>query len=99
MLKHLARRLGPAAFLFAFLVTAVLGPTPMLVSASSPRAAAPLSYDPQAENTDVYAFVSPDRLIIAPDCGLSQTARWAARQKLVNMVEGVTIVRKELGLA
>ena len=40
-----------------------------------------------------------DQLSFAPDCGLSQTARWAARQKLINMVEGVAIVRKELGLA
>jgi 5-methyltetrahydropteroyltriglutamate--homocysteine methyltransferase len=40
----------------------------------------------------------PDRLSFAPDCGLSQTARWAARRKLANMVEGVHIVRKELGL-
>ncbi len=38
-----------------------------------------------------------DRLAFAPDCGLSQTARWAARQKLQNMVEGVALVRKELG--
>lgn len=40
-----------------------------------------------------------EKLSFAPDCGLSQTARWAARQKLSNMVSGVTIVRKELGLA
>jgi len=40
-----------------------------------------------------------ERLSFAPDCGLSQTARWAARQKLNNMVSGVAIVRKELGLA
>ena len=40
-----------------------------------------------------------DRLSFAPDCGLSQTARWAARQKLINMVAGVGIVREELGLA
>jgi 5-methyltetrahydropteroyltriglutamate--homocysteine methyltransferase len=39
-----------------------------------------------------------DRLSFAPDCGLSQTARWAARQKLKNMVEGVKAVRKEVGL-
>ncbi len=39
------------------------------------------------------------QLSLAPDCGLSQTARWAARQKLVNMVQGVAIVRKELGFA
>jgi 5-methyltetrahydropteroyltriglutamate--homocysteine methyltransferase len=38
------------------------------------------------------------KLSFAPDCGLSQTARWAAKQKLRNMVQGVTIVRKELGL-
>lgn len=35
----------------------------------------------------------PDRLSFAPDCGLSQTARWAARQKLANMVAGVHAVR------
>jgi 5-methyltetrahydropteroyltriglutamate--homocysteine methyltransferase len=39
-----------------------------------------------------------ERLSFAPDCGLSQTARWAARQKLKNMVEGVLQVRRELGL-
>jgi 5-methyltetrahydropteroyltriglutamate--homocysteine methyltransferase len=39
-----------------------------------------------------------DRLSFAPDCGLSQTARWAAKKKLQNMVAGVKAVRKELGL-
>ena len=39
-----------------------------------------------------------DRLAFAPDCGLSQTARWAARQKLANLVAGVKLVRKELGV-
>lgn len=39
-----------------------------------------------------------DRLAFAPDCGLSQTARWAAKQKLKNMVAGVQIVRQERGL-
>jgi 5-methyltetrahydropteroyltriglutamate--homocysteine methyltransferase len=39
-----------------------------------------------------------EQLSFAPDCGLSQTARWAARQKLANMVSGVAMVRKELGL-
>jgi 5-methyltetrahydropteroyltriglutamate--homocysteine methyltransferase len=39
-----------------------------------------------------------ERLAFAPDCGLSQTARWAARRKLQNMVEGVRRVRRELGL-
>ena len=40
--------------------------------------------------------VAPDQLSLAPDCGLSQTARWAARQKLENLVLGVATVRKEL---
>lgn len=44
-------------------------------------------------------YAPADPLSFAPDCGLSQTARWAARQKLANMVQGVAIVRKELGLA
>jgi 5-methyltetrahydropteroyltriglutamate--homocysteine methyltransferase len=39
-----------------------------------------------------------DRLMFSPDCGLSQTARWAAKQKLTNMVAGVRLVKKELGL-
>ena len=43
-------------------------------------------------------YAPPDRLSFAPDCGLSQTTRWAARQKLRNMVEGVRIVRKEAGV-
>jgi 5-methyltetrahydropteroyltriglutamate--homocysteine methyltransferase len=38
-----------------------------------------------------------DRLSFAPDCGLSQTARWAAKRKLQNMVEGVQVVREKLG--
>jgi 5-methyltetrahydropteroyltriglutamate--homocysteine methyltransferase len=37
-----------------------------------------------------------DRLSFAPDCGLSQTARWAAKQKLQNMVAGVKKVRQTL---
>ncbi|HEY8093644.1 MAG TPA: cobalamin-independent methionine synthase II family protein [Acidimicrobiales bacterium] len=39
-----------------------------------------------------------ERLAFAPDCGLSQTARWAARTKLRNLVEGVELVRQELGV-
>ena len=39
-----------------------------------------------------------DRLVFAPDCGLSQTARWAAQPKLRNMVAGVRQVCGELGL-
>lgn len=37
-----------------------------------------------------------DRLSFAPDCGLSQTARWAAKQKLRNMVAGVKKVSANL---
>jgi 5-methyltetrahydropteroyltriglutamate--homocysteine methyltransferase len=44
-------------------------------------------------------FVPADRLVLAPDCGLSQTARWAAKAKLENLVAGVKIVKQELGLA
>lgn len=40
--------------------------------------------------------VPPERLTITPDCGFSQTARWAARAKLKAMVEGTALVRKEL---
>jgi 5-methyltetrahydropteroyltriglutamate--homocysteine methyltransferase len=43
-------------------------------------------------------FAPAERLSFAPDCGLSQTARWAAKQKLKNMVAGVKMVRRELGL-
>ena len=39
-----------------------------------------------------------DRLVFAPDCGLSQTARWAAQPKLKNMVAGIRQVKTELGL-
>jgi 5-methyltetrahydropteroyltriglutamate--homocysteine methyltransferase len=38
-------------------------------------------------------YVPAEKLSVAPDCGLSQTARWAARQKLVNMVKGAKAVR------
>ena len=43
-------------------------------------------------------YAPPERLSFAPDCGLSQTARWAAKLKLQNMVKGVKMVRAELGL-
>ena len=42
-------------------------------------------------------YAPAERLSFAPDCGLSQTARWAARQKLNNMVAGVHEVREQLG--
>lgn len=44
-------------------------------------------------------YAPPERLAFAPDCGLSQTARWAARRKLASMVQGVRRVREEMGLA
>ena len=44
-------------------------------------------------------FAPPERLSFAPDCGLSQTARWAARRKLKAMVDGVQRVRAALGIA
>lgn len=42
-------------------------------------------------------YVAPDKLSIVPDCGFSQTARWASRAKLKAMVDGAKIVRRELG--
>jgi len=41
-------------------------------------------------------YAPAHRLSFAPDCGLSQTARWAAKEKLKNMVAGIEIVRQEL---
>jgi 5-methyltetrahydropteroyltriglutamate--homocysteine methyltransferase len=41
-------------------------------------------------------YVPAEKLSVAPDCGLSQTARWAARQKLNNMVAGAKKVRESL---
>jgi 5-methyltetrahydropteroyltriglutamate--homocysteine methyltransferase len=42
-------------------------------------------------------YAPPERLSLSTDCGLSQTARWAARRKLCNLVDGVQIVRRETG--
>lgn len=42
-------------------------------------------------------YAPAEKLAFAPDCGLSQTARWAAKKKLNNMVEGVHTVRRETG--
>jgi 5-methyltetrahydropteroyltriglutamate--homocysteine methyltransferase len=41
-------------------------------------------------------FAPAEKLSLAPDCGLSQTARWAARAKLASMCEGVRRVRETL---
>ncbi len=40
--------------------------------------------------------VGPEKLVVVPDCGFSQTARWAARAKLKAMVAGAKLVRYEL---
>lgn len=42
-------------------------------------------------------FIPPERLVIVPDCGFSQTARWAAKAKLQAMVAGAHLVRRQLG--
>jgi 5-methyltetrahydropteroyltriglutamate--homocysteine methyltransferase len=44
----------------------------------------------------VFPYVPPERLIIAPDCGMKYLPRDVAFGKLRAMVEGVKIVRKEL---
>lgn len=44
----------------------------------------------------VLEYVPAERLTVTPDCGFSQTARWAARQKLRAMVEGTRRVRATL---
>jgi 5-methyltetrahydropteroyltriglutamate--homocysteine methyltransferase len=41
-------------------------------------------------------YVSPDRLVIAPDCGLKYLPRESALGKLKAMVEGARIVRAEI---
>jgi 5-methyltetrahydropteroyltriglutamate--homocysteine methyltransferase len=41
-------------------------------------------------------FVAPERLSVSPDCGLSQTARSAARRKLAALVDGARRVRESL---
>ena len=42
-------------------------------------------------------YISPDRLIPAPDCGMKYLPRTIAFGKLKAMVDGAAIVRKELG--
>jgi 5-methyltetrahydropteroyltriglutamate--homocysteine methyltransferase len=41
-------------------------------------------------------YVSADRLVIAPDCGLKYLPRDVAYNKMVAMVDGATIVRNEI---
>jgi 5-methyltetrahydropteroyltriglutamate--homocysteine methyltransferase len=44
----------------------------------------------------ILPFVPAEKLAVAPDCGMSQTARWATKQKLANMVAGAKIIRKDI---
>ena len=39
-----------------------------------------------------------DCLVFSTDSGLSKTARWAAKQKLANLLGGMRKVGKELGV-
>jgi len=39
-------------------------------------------------------YAPPERLSVSPDCGLSQTARWAARRKLASLAEGARRARQ-----
>jgi len=41
-------------------------------------------------------YIPAERLSVSPDCGLSQTARWASQQKLASMVGGAHAVRDTL---
>ena len=53
--------IGVAVAGFAFCAILAFGPKPQAAPASSHREAPVISEDPTADNTDVYAFVSPDR--------------------------------------
>ncbi|MAU12102.1 MAG: methionine synthase [Anaerolineaceae bacterium] len=44
----------------------------------------------------VLDVLPPERVTVTPDCGFSQTARWAAKRKLQSMVAGTKIVRAEI---
>jgi 5-methyltetrahydropteroyltriglutamate--homocysteine methyltransferase len=46
----------------------------------------------------VLKYIEPQRVHVTPDCGFSQTARYVAVRKLASMVEGVRLVRRELGV-
>jgi 5-methyltetrahydropteroyltriglutamate--homocysteine methyltransferase len=45
----------------------------------------------------VLRYIEPERVSVTPDCGFSQTARFVAARKLASLVEGVRLVRRELG--
>ena len=60
--------------------------------------------DHDAETPEVVAdrirqalrYVSPERLILAPDCGMKYMSRELALAKLSALVRGAAIVREEL---
>lgn len=60
--------------------------------------------DPAVETADIVAarirgalpHIDPERLIIAPDCGMKYLSREVAFGKLKAMVEGTKLVRAEL---
>ncbi len=62
--------------------------------------------DPDAESPEMVAerilaaleHVPPERLVVAPDCGMKYLSRELARQKLTNLVAGRNLVRQHLGL-
>src|SRR6476646_2080307 len=61
-MRKLAVALGVAALATLALVAALLrGPGPSTANASSHREAPLISEDPSADNTDLYAFRSPDK--------------------------------------
>ena len=61
--------------------------------------------DPQVETPETVAarirrgleYVEPQRMVVAPDCGMKYLPRATAFGKLKAMVAGAAIVRKELG--
>src|SRR5690242_1541104 len=62
LMRKLAVALGAAALVTLALVAALFrGPAPSAAKASSHREAPLISEDPSADNTDLYAFRSPDK--------------------------------------
>jgi len=63
--------------------------------------------DPTAEPAETVAqrirsalpYVAPERLVIAPDCGMKYLPRELAFAKMAAMVQGAAIVRRELAVA
>lgn len=44
----------------------------------------------------ILPYIPAEKLAIAPDCGMSQTARWATKQKLKALCDGAKLVRDSL---